>query len=186
MQLHNTSESYGWVAIGLHWAIAAGVVAMFAIGLTAAGAPREARGAIMGWHISVGFFVLLLVLVRTYWSLTQPKPIPPPQGQLLNSLAFMVHWTLLAGVLLLVFSGPLAVLSGGRDISVFGVLTIPTPFAERNDGVHEAAEVAHAIGRAVVFFGLLIHVIASLKHLVIDRDGVFSRMLRPGPLKTRA
>lgn len=155
------------------------MIVMFAIGLSAEeeGLTRAERGMRMGLHFSVGFFALIAVLIRTYWSLTQPKPALLPQPKFLDIVAHVTHYALLAGVLLLVISGPLAVWSSGRPIQVFDLFALPTPFAERNNSVHEAAEIAHAIGRLIVFVALILHLLGVVKHLVIDRDRTLQRML---------
>ncbi|MET0182131.1 MAG: cytochrome b [Caulobacterales bacterium] len=179
MQLGNSKSRYGWAAIALHWIVAAGVIAMLWIGLSAdqEGISRAERGELMGLHFSVGFFVLLAVLIRTYWSLSQPKPEPLPQPKVLDVVSRVVHYALLAAVFLLVVSGPLAVWSGGRAISVFDLFAVPTPFAERNESVHEAAEVVHGIGRYMIYVALPLHLLGVIKHLVIDRDRTLQRML---------
>jgi cytochrome b561 len=86
---------------------------------------------------------------------------------------------LLLAILIQFISGPLAIWSGGRDINVFDLFAIPTPFAERNEAVHEGAEVAHAIGRWMLLSLIVLHVLGALKHAFIDRDGVLRRMLAP-------
>jgi cytochrome b561 len=86
---------------------------------------------------------------------------------------------LLIGIVIQIVSGPLAVWSGGNPIRVFDWFAIPSPFAERNEGIHEFAEVLHAIGRwtLIVFMGL--HVLGVVKHMFVDRDGVLERMIAP-------
>jgi len=94
-------------------------------------------------------------------------------------LATATHQLLLLAILIQIVSGPLAIWSGGRAINVFDVVSIPSPFAERNQGVHEFAELLHAIGRwSLIVLGSL-HVLAVLKHTFIDKDGVLRRMLTP-------
>jgi cytochrome b561 len=181
MQIGDTKHAYGWAAIALHWAIVIAVVAMLVIGLQADAAgkigDRAARGEWMGLHIGLGFFVVLLVAARLYWSVTQPKPDPMPQAPWLQAVSVWTHRALLLGLAMLVISGPLAVWSGGRAIDVFGLFALPSPFAARDEGVHEIAEIAHAIGRLIVFVGVSLHVAGTLKHLVIDRDRTLQRML---------
>jgi cytochrome b561 len=62
---------------------------------------------------------------------------------------------------------------------VFDVFSIPSPFAARNQGVHEFAELMHAIGRWAHCRAISLHVLGALKHAFIDRDGVLRRMLAP-------
>ncbi len=190
MRLWNTSESYGWITIALHWLIALSVVMMAFIGIQADRAgeagDRALRGELMGYHIAWGATVLVLVILRVISHYAQAQPVKPRQAGWLNLLATITQNLLLIAIIIQFVSGPLAVWSGGRAINVWGVLTLPSPFAARNQGVHEFAETAHAIGRWIIFIVLPLHVAGAFKHLLVDRDGVFSRMLRPGALNAKS
>lgn len=184
MQAGNTSESYGWVAVALHWIVAISVVMMAFIGIQADQAGdagnRALRGELMGYHIAWGATLLLIVIVRVVWHYTQPQPVKPPQAGWLNAVAKITQHLLIAAVLVQFISGPLAVWSNGYPINVWGAFQIPTPFAERNEAVNNFAGVLHAIGRWTIFVVLPLHILGALKHLIIDRDGAFMRMIRPG------
>lgn len=186
MTLTNTQDRYGWLTIALHWIAAFGVIAMFATGIQAyiAGeaGDRAARGAAMGMHISIGGTLFAFFAARIILHYTQPRPVKPNQPAWLNRVASATQHLLLFALAIQIISGPLAVWSGGRAINVFDVVSFASPFAEPNDGLHEAAEVAHAIGRLTILMLLPLHVLGSLKHLVLDRDGVFTRILWPRPL----
>ncbi len=183
MQWTNTKNSYGWLSIALHWLAAIGVIALLATGFRADFAgdagDRAARAALMGWHIGLGATFALVLLARVFASYAQPAPTPPQQAPVLNFLSKATHQALLIAILIQVISGPLAVWSGGRAINVFDLFSIPSPFAERNQGVHEFAELMHAIGRWTIVAALGLHILGALKHALIDRDGVMMRMLRP-------
>ncbi|MBL8549974.1 MAG: cytochrome b/b6 domain-containing protein [Hyphomonadaceae bacterium] len=188
MALANTRESYGWIAIALHWIAAIGVLLMFYYGFQAAGAgdagDRAARRLWMGLHISTGATLFLFFAARIIWAYAQPRPVKPPQARWLNILSSATQHLLLLALLIQIISGPLAVWSGGRAINVFDVVSLPSPFAAENEGVHEAAELAHLIGRIILFWLIPLHVLGALKHVVLDRDGAFRRMLYPSKLKT--
>ena len=183
MQWTNTKNGYGWLSIGLHWLAAIAVVVMLVTGFQADFAgdagDRATRSALMGLHISFGASVALILLARVFASYAQPRPTPPEQAPTLKFLSSATHQVLLLAILIQVISGPLAVWSGGRPINVFDVLSIPSPFAERNQGVHELAELLHAIGRWTLVSAISLHVLGALKHAIIDRDGVLKRMLAP-------
>ena len=181
MTMANSKTQYGWVAVVLHWLIAAAVVVMLYYGLRAGWAEhagdRELRSAMLRIHTGVGGLVLFFVLARLWWSLSQPKPDLLGASPAQNLAARVVHGALLLGLLILVVSGPLMVWSNAHDVSVVGVFSLPTPFTSRNHTVHEAAEVAHAIGRWILFIGIPVHVLAALKHQFVDRDQTLQRML---------
>lgn len=189
MSLMNTQDRYGWLTIALHWIAGFGVIAMFATGIQAylaeEAGDRAARGAAMGLHISIGATLFVFFLARVALHYAQARPEKPAQSKLLNTLSTIVQHALLLAILIQIVSGPLAVWSGGRDIHAFDLFTLPSPFAERNEGVHEFAEVLHVIGRLTILLLLPLHVLGALKHLMLDRDGVFSRMLWPRALNKK-
>ena len=186
----NTKDSYGWLAIALHWIAAFGVIAMFASGLAADAAHEQGDRALfaarMGLHISIGATLFTFFAARIIVHYTQPRPVQPAQAAWLNVAASVIQNLLLLGILIQIISGPLAVWSGGRAINIFGLLSLPSPFGARVESVHEFAEKMHLVGRLTIFVLLPVHVLGALKHLVFDRDGVFSRMIRPGPLTKQA
>jgi len=183
MQWANTKNGYGWISIALHWLALLAILFMLTTGFRADMAgdagDRATRSMIMGWHIGIGVFVFVILLARVISSYVQPKPTPIDQPAGLKLLAAATHQLLLAAILIQIVSGPLAVWSGGRAINVFDVVSIPSPFAERNEGVHELAEWLHAVGRWALVALISLHVLGALKHVFIDRDGVMRRMLAP-------
>jgi cytochrome b561 len=183
MQWTNTKSGYGWLSVALHWLAAIAVIIMLTTGFRADMAgdagDRAARSMLMGWHISLGASFALILLARVFASYAQPRPTPPEQAPILKFLSSATHQVLLIAILIQVISGPLAVWSGGRAINVFDLFSIHGPFAERNEGVHEFAELLHGIGRWALIGGISLHVLGALKHAMIDRDGVMRRMLAP-------
>ncbi len=182
MQWINDKNGYGWLSIALHWAAALIIVAMFVTGFRADMADeagdREARAMLMGWHISIGAAFALVLLARVIASYGQPRPTPPEQAPALKFLSSATHQLLLLAILIQVISGPLAVWSGGRAINIFDIVSIPSPFAERNEGVHEIAGTLHAIGRWMLIVLISLHILGAIKHVLMDDKGSF-RMLTP-------
>ena len=183
MQWTNTKEGYGGLSITLHWLAAIGIIAMLMIGFRAEmlgeAGDRAGRSAMMAWHIGLGAFLFLVLLARVLSSWLQTKPTPVEQPKSLMWLASATHQLLLVAILIQIVSGPLAVWSGGRAINVFDWVAIPSPFAERNEGAHEFAELMHAIGRWSIIVLASLHILAVIKHAVIDKDRVLARMLAP-------
>lgn len=183
MQWINTERGYGWLSIALHWLAAFAILAMFWSGFAAENAgelgDRAARRALMGFHIAFGASVALVLLARVAAHFAQPRPAPFAQAKPLMLISGATHLLLLVAILIQIISGPLAVWSGGRAINVFDLFALPSPFAESNESVHEAAEIMHAIGRWMLIGLIALHVVGALKHALVDRDGVLHRMLAP-------
>ena len=178
----NSERGYGWLTIILHWTAVLVLITMLVIGFRAEAlgeaGDRDGRAAAMFWHISLGATFALILLARVFSSWLQKKPTPIEQPRPLQWLASATHQLLLIAILIQLISGPLAIWSGGRAINVFDVVSLPSPFTERNEGVHELAEVLHAIGRwAIIILGTL-HIAAVIKHS-IDKKPVIQRMLAP-------
>jgi len=179
----NTKDGYGWISIALHWLAVIAIVLMLIIGFRAdmlgdAG-DRAGRAAAMGWHIGLGFFLFVILLARVLSSWLQPKPTPVEQPRHLMWLASATHQLLLIAILIQILSGPLAVWSGGRAINVFDLFAIPSPFAERNEAVHEFAERVHRVGRWAIIVLASLHILAVIKHTFVDKNRVLQRMLAP-------
>lgn len=180
MQWVNTERGYGWLTIALHWIAAIGVVMMFAIGLRAealeeAGDQASHRAA-MAWHFSLGITLWLFLAARIAQHYLQKQPATPAQPRALNVIAWISHNGLLLAIALLIVSGPLMIWSNARAIQVWDWFALPSPFAERNRGLHELFETLHAIGRYMLWALVPLHILGALKHLLLDRDGVFSRI----------
>lgn len=184
MPLGNMKSGYGLVAYALHWLVFLGVLGMFYFGLQADWAreagDRARAGAMMGQHISLGVAMVALVAARVAWRLSQAgRPAPVQQARPLMILSAAVHGLMYVALIVLVISGPLAVWSGGRAINFYGLFSLPSPFAERNEGVHEFAELMHAAGRFTIFFLFPVHVLGALKHLFMDGGPQGQRMFVP-------
>ena len=98
-----------------------------------------------------------------------------PQPPALQKTARVLHIVLLTAIAVLLVSGPLAVWTGGRPINVFGWFALPSPTGEM-PGLHRALENVHGLAAKVMFFSLAAHVLAALKHALLDRDGTLWRI----------
>lgn len=179
MSWADRKNGYGWLSILLHWIGAGFVISLFLLGERFEDMPRgPEKLAAIQLHASVGVTAFLFLAARILWRLRSGSPEPPPQRPLLNRLAKLVQWLLLAAIGLLILTGPLTLWTGGRAIEVFGLFAIPSPLPLQRD-LHEALEELHGIVAHALIPLFLLHLLGALKHLVIDRDGVFQRMLRP-------
>lgn len=92
MSLKGTSERYGRLAAGLHWASALLIVAVFALGLRAAGINDPiAKIEVLRLHVILADIVLVLTLMRLVWWIfdTRPRPVDGmPRQQVLRAIAF--------------------------------------------------------------------------------------------------
>jgi cytochrome b561 len=171
-------KGYRISSILLHWLAAALILTLFVIGQMAEGQPRDTRRMLMGLHFSLGAIAVVVVLARVGWRFVAADGAPDraPAGPL-DTVATMVKHLLYLVMLVLIVTGPLAMMLDGKALDFFGLFTVASPLPKME--IAKTFELAHGITTKVFIALFALHALGALKHLVIDRDGVFSRMLVP-------
>ncbi|MFZ1988271.1 MAG: cytochrome b [Alphaproteobacteria bacterium] len=176
VQVHDTRQGYGWVAITLHWLTAVLVIALWLLGERMGFQPtRELEHAAQALHVSYAVFAWPFLVAFVIWRLTHKSPALTGHWAL-TLLARIVQGLLLLAIAIQVISGPLAAWSMRQPISAFGLFEIPPPITFTHDQ-HELLEAIHGTTANVILVLFVIHVLGALKHLFIDKDGVFERMM---------
>jgi len=179
MRWHNTMRGYGWIAIALHWLVAAVVIGLFVLGwwmvdLTYYDAWYNRAPAI---HKAVGILLFVVLVGRLVWRWL--NPMPRPLGRPLERrLAILVHRAFYALLFATMIAGYLISTADGSAVEVFGWFAVPATVSD----LPGQADVAGAIHRwlAWTVVGLtVLHAAAAFKHQLVDRDGTLLRMLRP-------
>ena len=129
-------------------------------------------------HISTGGLFFVFLWFRSLWSVFSKSPDPVEQANSLQLATKLVHWMLLISILIMAITGPMLIWTRAADIVVFGLFSIPGPFAEKMPELHELCEEIHAITAKVLLFSIIIHVVAAVKHQIIDKDNTMSRMVK--------
>ena len=175
---------YSGVAMTLHWLIAIGVIVQWRIHESAEHASREAGRAIMANHFSLGVTLLVLVLLRLAWRLVVPNPpIASHPATWERALAKIVHTLFYVLLIALPLAGWLAMSKLESTVSVWGLFTMPMlPVAPDPEGGKAIFELHGVVGQALLIL-MVIHILGTLKHTLIDRDGNLFRMLPFGTPK---
>lgn len=172
------SDRYSWQAMLLHWVIALLVIGMLYLGYSIEDIPRNTpeRAFTVNLHKSFGVLTLVLVLLRCYWRAThRPPPLPPAMPRWEVVAARWSHRLLYLCLLLQPLSGYLGSSFNKYGVKFFGV---PLPQWGWEDKLLRSIfnEIHGAV--AVMLLVLIgIHVLAAFKHLLVDRDRIFQRML---------
>ncbi|AFL72239.1 cytochrome b [Thiocystis violascens] len=181
----NTEETYGLIAVLLHWLIAVVVVGLFALGLWMVDLTyydtwyRRAPEL----HKGVGVLLLLTLLLRLGWRLINPVPRPEPDQSLIEQrLARLMHGLLYLLLFLVMTSGYLISTADGRALDVFGLFSVPATLTGLPNQADLAGEVHLVLAIALVTLAA-IHALAALKHHFIDRDATLLRMLGHRPAR---
>lgn len=166
----------------LHWSVALCVFALFPLGLWATSRASaniwdELTNTLYAWHKTIGFALLILMVIRLVVRLLGNTPPYP---------AHMAAWEISAAkgthhlLYLLLFAVPLLGWAGVTAFPALGILAglnlpampfIPTaePLAQKIFDWHATA--AFALGAVA-----LLHIGAALRHRIVKRDGVIDRM----------
>lgn len=180
-EMHSGADGarYSGVAMALHWLVAIAVIANWRIAEAGEhAASQQARSEIMGNHFALGVLIFVVVLARFVWR--KSKGVPPPQSGHADwerALAKLVHYLFYALLLVMPLAGWLAMSKYGAPISLWGIVDIPPlPVAPDPDGA-KAIFGQHATAGTVLLGLIVVHILGTLKHTLIDRDGNLFRML---------
>lgn len=176
--MNPASPRYTRTAVALHWLLAILLIGQFAFGWYLQGIERgiPARAFFVNLHKSSGILLGLLILLRLGWRLThRPPALPGAMPAWQRRAAVASHDLIYALMLVMPLSGYLA-----SNFSKWGVnffnrwkwapwgIESPAAYAVLN-GVHVAAS-------WLLLVLVTVHVLAALKHLLVNHDGVFQRM----------
>jgi cytochrome b561 len=172
-------QRYSRTAVLLHWVMALLIVFAFAIGLsmTAIEGITPAKLKYYSWHKWVGVTVLGVACLRLLWRLTHAAPPYPdsmPRWQ--QTAAHALHGFLYLLIFAVPLSGYFYTLAAGVPVTYLGILPLPV-LIEPNPEWKVALKQLHYVLNSILLASVVLHIGAALKHVFIDRDGMFKRML---------
>lgn len=130
-------------------------------------------------HKSIGVTTALLVIVRLWWRVRNPPPSLPASMPGWEVTASKISHALLYMCLIVMpLSGFAATQFTKYGVNYFGLFKIP-PMGSENKLVYDLLQGIHGVTATLLIALVVIHVLAAFKHLLINRDKVFQRML-PG------
>ena len=167
---------YTPTAVALHWSLAILLAGMIGVGWTMVSIEDEpGSGWLFSLHKSVGIVILALVAWRAIWRLWHPPtPLPMSVPAWQKTASRVSHRLLYAAMIAMPFLGLTGSAFSKSGIAFFG-LSIPRAIAPNHD-LAEALFTAHSVVAWALVALIAVHVIAALKHLIVNRDGVFQRM----------
>lgn len=175
---------YSLGAIILHWLIAIAVIGNWRIAEAAEHAPEPEGRVIMGYHMALGIVILVLTALRIVWRLIHRTP---PLATHLTSwelaLARTTHSLFYILLITLPVLGWVGMSVNGFAISMFGMFDWPILPIGRNESAGGAIFDVHATLASAMLLLVALHILGSLKHTLLDRDGNLFRMLPFGKSK---
>lgn len=180
MQWRNSPDRYGAGLVTIHWLmvvlIAGGWLLVQLKDLT----PDDWHRPVQFVHNSAGLLVLMLLIIRLAWRLVDPPPAIEPTrfGQMAIWAAKAGHGALYLLMLAVPIAGITLVFAAGRNLNVFGLFEIASPWTRDRAFAGSVHEVHEWLANALIILALL-HAAAALVHHWVLRDQTLRRMLLP-------
>ncbi|MBF8178380.1 MULTISPECIES: cytochrome b [Oxalobacteraceae] len=169
-------ERYGNPAIFFHWVLALLITIMIALGWYMMSVEEEPGSDwLFKLHISIGITAAALIAMRVIWRLKHaPTALPSSLPVWQARASRYTHKLLYLLLILMPTTGYLGASFSGDAVEYFGV---PTPtWVAKSDSLKEQFFTIHSWIAWVLVAAVALHVLAALKHLWVDEDGVFQRM----------
>jgi len=179
----DTKDRFGLVSVFLHWYIAVTVLFLILSGATinfvgVHGPLRPLRESLTWWHMSFALTAAPFILYRIYWRLHFGKPKTHTQHPFFQFTADAVWRLLLLILACQIITGPSRQLTRPEPLLWFGhVVVAPQAWMAGVDS--NFLRKLHFYGAMTIASLLVLHIGGALKHLIIDRDPVFKRMVWP-------
>ncbi|WP_206996817.1 cytochrome b [Trinickia mobilis] len=170
---------YTRTAVALHWLIALLIICGFALGWVMTDIPgfTPTKLKYFSWHKWIGVTVFALAIVRVIWRATHVPPSLPSDMPALQRIgAHAVHVVLYVLMFVIPVTGYLYSSASNIPVVYLGVVPLPRLIAP-DPVLKETFKTLHVFLNDVLLALVVMHVLAVVKHQVLDRDGLLSRML---------
>ena len=185
MQFGNTEDSYGFIARAVHWMTALVIFTAFPLGVLANGQDLTTDDGIrrtfllFSLHKTTGVLAFILGITRLFWTISQPRPAPVhSERRFENFAASTVHWMLTIALIVVPAAGWISHAATSDLAPIWWPLGQSLPFVPIDDKVAESAAAIHRLFTKILLAAVLLHIAGALKHLLVDKDDVLSRMWR--------
>ena len=171
LTIGNTSEVYGLASRYLHWTTAILFLSLVPMGIFASMIPEEVewRRGYYVVHKTIGFIVLILVVIRIGWHLISARPaFSSAMHGWEKLLARAAHYSLYFLMLALPITGFVMSTYGGKP-SQFFIWELPL-FWKENPETLRFYGLLHKLILPYLFFVIFAaHILGALKHHFVDR-----------------
>lgn len=172
----NTSQGYGAISKLFHWVIFVLLFCMIVFGYFLEDVPEDYQGLAYNVHKLTGLTILVLMILRLFWTITNPKPELPVATTLWQRVAErLVHWSLYVAVIGMPLAGWIGSVAAEHPPHL-GSWIIGLPIAPSKSLADNAFDVHGYLAIAIIVL-VGIHVAAALYHHFVRKDDVLRRML---------
>ena len=169
---------YPRTAVLLHWIVALFIIALIVTGWYMVGIPKNTpeRAFFFNLHKSLGIVTASFIVALIVWRIRHDAPpLPSAMRGWEKRAAIVNHRLFYFLMVLMTLTGYLISSFSKYGPKLFG---IPLPHWGWEDAALRSNFAAvHRVTALVFALLIAIHIAAALKHLIVDKDGVFQRML---------
>ena len=176
MQITNSEDRYGLIAILLHWLMAILIIGLLVLGLYMVTLPISLEKLkLYGWHKEYGLLALALVIFRLFWRLSNTTPrLSLPLWE--KFAARSVHWAFYGFMFAMPITGWLITSAAGLPVSFFGLFVLPDLVSPNEELRQLFQEIHEWVGYGLIVT-IILHASAALKHHFINKDNILRRMI---------
>lgn len=172
-----SATPFSRLSILLHWVMAALIIVMLFVGLVMAHDSTIHYTGLFTLHRTVGFLLLLLVVIRLINRFaSRTPPLPNDLPAVMKLAAHLSHILLYGFMIALPLVGWAMLSAGGYPITLWGGCHIP-PLIGFHPHLWGALRCLHSLLAYGLILLILAHIGAALLHGIIRRDGVMGSML---------
>lgn len=173
--MNDSKERYGSITRLFHWCMGLLIAWQFLKFFDRINDGEHWVGeTLVSWHISIGSVLLMLIVLRLVWSVTQ-KNNRPEQDPATAFLVKAGHGLLYLGMLLLPITGVMIMVGNGYGWDPFGIELVAGGGAEI--GWMATLGSVHSLIAWCLLILVVGHIGIALLHHVVKKDGVLQRML---------
>lgn len=170
-------QGYGLVSRALHWLMAALFAAQFLSAiLRFIDRDMALSKTIWGIHYTLGFVLLVLVVLRAIWGVLNLRTRPPHGHGLIGLASLGGHLALYALMIFVPAIGLLRVYGGGRGFSVFGYQLFQP--GTRDEALMAPGHLLHGPAGWVLLALVAGHILMVFVHKYLWREDILGRMTR--------
>lgn len=155
-------NSFGWLSIGLHWFATLAIILLWLIGQSIASQSIEQIDARRSLHVTLGLIAWLPLVARIAWRYKSGHPHVNGQTLLTHRLAKAAHYLMLLVLIIMLISGPLM------------AWVMPD-----RGSLSELAFFFHSFAAKALAVLVVLHILATLKHLMFHEDETVARIFVP-------
>ena len=180
MQLGNSDARYGAIPQTIHWLTVIFIVVGWLLGWFMDDFPKATRPVALLAHMTLGQFVIALLVIRLVWRFADPPPPPEKTrfGRLHELGAKLSHYALYLLLLAVPFAGIVSQLKRRNALPIFGLWNFTSPWPTDRGVARSVLQAHEYLANALVLLAG-VHAAAALTHHWFLHDRTLVRML-PG------